>query len=60
MNEFAELGKATVALLLAGIALWHLFSIGKWLANAGDRLQTRRRRPQGDGDPSKNPSIEPR
>ena len=60
MNQVGEVVKATIALLLAGIAMWHLFSIGKWLANAGGRLQMRRRRAQGEEGPSKNPSIEPR
>lgn len=60
MNEVAEVGKATVALLLAVVGFWHLFNIGKWLANAGDRLQMRRRHRQGKGSPSKNASIEPR
>jgi len=52
--------KATLALFLVVLGLWHLFGLGKWLASGDASRQVRRRRAQGKDDPLKKVSLDPR
>jgi hypothetical protein len=60
MNEVAAVVKATLALVLVGAGLWHLFGLGRWLASGGGSRQLRSRREKGKDDPLKKASLDPR